>query len=342
MIPQPAASRLTIPPAVAALAAGFGALVVWAYWPTLLDVGWRWYHDPSYSHGFLIPIFAGVVLWLRRPLLEGVTPEPSAWGLALLGVGIGLRLAGAYIHFHYFDQVSLLPCLAGLVLLAGGWAALNWSWPAVAFLAFMIPLPHTVSMTLAGPMQSLATTVSVFLLQTLGRPALAEGNVILLNDIPLLNVVEACSGLRMLVVFFALTTAVAMLVKRPIWERVAIAASAIPIALVSNILRIAATGLVCEFASRDLGAEFHDIAGLVMPVLGATLVAFELWVLNNLFLDDPRFAPLPGAVTLQRVETNPVSLYGSSSASRRSRRPAAPPAAAPKPAAAPETAVRPS
>jgi exosortase/archaeosortase family protein len=143
----------------------------------------------------------------------------------------------------------------------------------------------------------------------------------------------------MLVVFFALTTAVAMLTPRSIWERLWIAGSAIPIALISNVLRITATGLVCEFASPELGEQFHDVAGLVMPVIGAALVGLELWILHHLFLDDPRTAvSVPGTVTKQRVEVNPVSLYGSSSSRRRSRRPAAPPAATPPPAPAPKAA----
>jgi exosortase len=174
MIQQPTVTRPVLRPVTALIAGGLGALVLWAYWPTLLEVGWRWFNDPSYSHGFLIPAFAAFVLWQRRGHLAGQTIEPSAWGLVLLLGAVGLRLAGAYVHFGYFDQFSLLPCLAGLVLLVGGTAALHWSWPAIAFLAFMIPLPHSVSMSLAGPMQTFATTVSTYLLQTLGRPAVAE------------------------------------------------------------------------------------------------------------------------------------------------------------------------
>ena len=109
----------------------------------------------------------------------------------------------------------------------------------------MVPLPDVVSFAMSAPMQSFATTVSTFVLQVLGKPAVAEGNVIHLNDIPL-GIVEACSGLRMLVVFFALSTAVAMIIRKPLWEKLFIAASAVPIALASNVLRITMTGLYYE------------------------------------------------------------------------------------------------
>src|SRR5581483_4191267 len=108
-----------------------------------------------------------------------------------------LRLAGAAFYVDWFDAVSLLPCLAGLCVLLGGPAALKWAGPSVAFLVFMLPLPYTAEVALARPLQSLATATSTYALQTLGVPALAEGNVIVIGQYRL-GVVEACSGLGML------------------------------------------------------------------------------------------------------------------------------------------------
>ena len=84
---------------------------------------------------------------------------------------------------------------------------LEWAWPSIVFLAFMIPLPWRVENALGPPLQSIATTVSTYLLQTLGFMAFAEGNVIQLNEARI-GVVEACSGLSMLITFVALSTAV--------------------------------------------------------------------------------------------------------------------------------------
>ena len=65
----------------------------------------------------------------------------------------------------------------------------------------------------------MATTASTYLLQTLGFMAFAEGNVIQLNEARI-GVVEACSGLSMLITFFALSTAAALVVKRPLLDRI--------------------------------------------------------------------------------------------------------------------------
>jgi exosortase len=319
--------------AALASAAIAALLALWAYWPTLAEMAWRWSNDPQYSHGYLVPAFAAYLLWLRRGRLQHQELRPALAGLLLLLIAVGLRLGGAYFHYAYLDQVSLLPCLAGIVALAGGRAALAWAWPALAFLAFMVPLPHTWSLALSGPMQTIATYGSTFLLQALGRPAIAEGNVIQLNEIEL-GIVEACSGLRMLVVFFALSTAVAILIRKPYWEKALIAASAVPIALVSNILRITVTGLVYEWLGNGYGgALFHDVAGWLMMPLGLIFLGLELLVLKRLLIEPvgTRRSAEPGRQ--QRVEVNPVAMYRGNP-SRRERRTVTvpPPQTAPAPA----------
>jgi exosortase len=262
------------------------ASVLWSYWSTLGEVAERWSIDPQYSHGYLVPGFAALLLWLRRRELTrgsaNVDTCPNGWGWPLLAAAIALRMGGSYYHFVWFDAVSLLPCLAALCLLLGGTRALRWAAPAIAFLFFMIPLPYQVAVAMAGPLQQVATTASTYLLQTLGLPAVAEGNVILLNEASL-NIVEACSGLRMLVVFFALSTAVGLVARRPFWERVFLAFSAIPIALFVNMVRITATGVIYETVGSETGHYvFHDLAGWLMMPLALALLGLELKFLTHL------------------------------------------------------------
>src|SRR5262249_49418232 len=140
-------------------------------------------------------------------------------------------------------------------------------WPAILFLFFMVPLPFTVATLLSAPLQGLATVCSTFVLQTLGLPALAEGNIIRINDAHI-GIVEACSGLRMLVVFFALSTGMALLIKAPLGDKLFLVASSVPIALVANILRITITGMLHEMVSSEIAnIFFHDVAGwLMMPL----------------------------------------------------------------------------
>lgn len=296
-----------------------GAAALWAYWTTLEKIATRWADDPQYSHGYLVPVFAVYLLWLRRERLRFQTLNANALGLGLLGVAALLRLGGTRYHFEYLDQISLIPCCAGLVMLAGGWPALAWAWPAVAFLGFMVPLPHTASMAMSAPMQTFATEVSTFALQVFGKPAVAEGNVILLNDIEL-GIIEACSGLRMLVVFFALSTAVAMLIDKPLWERTLIALSAVPIALASNVLRITVTGSFYDAFGNHYGGEFfHDLFGWLMMPLGLAFLGVELWILKTLLIGRPTQALPTTPNAPARLEASPLALYRSAQTPRREK-----------------------
>jgi exosortase len=305
-----------------ALVAGLAVLVLWSYWPTLAVLAQRWAHDPQYSHGYLVPLFALVLLWRRATWRAGSVSDRSepigdrgaarvddgsardhgrlqpGWiGVPLLALAFGLRLLADYLYFDWLEAASLIVALLGLFGIWGGRAALRWSWPAVAFLLFMIPLPYALEVSLAYPLRTIATHVSTYILQTLGMPAVAQGHTIILGDVRL-GVAEACSGLSMLVIFIALSTAVAVLVKRPFLDQLVIAASAIPVALVANIARITVTGLMHIYAGRELAdLVFHDLAGWLMMPFALGLLWLELWLLGRLFVEDeaPR-GPMPLAL----------------------------------------------
>jgi exosortase len=278
-------------PAIALLVPVLGLL--WAFGDTLVDLQRTWATNPQYSHGYLVPVFALFLLWSRREGLDRSALQPSWWGVPLLALGLGMRLYGGYFFYTWVEMVALIPCIFGLTLILGGRAAGRWAWPAVLFLVFMIPLPYRVATAMSGPLQRLATITSTFVMQTCGLPALAEGNVILLNDAEI-GIVEACSGLRMLVVFFALATAVALVARRPLLDRLVVLASAVPIALIANITRITATGALHEFTdSATANAFFHDVAGWFMMPVALLLLGIELKLMAALIPVVPveRFRP---------------------------------------------------
>jgi exosortase len=261
------------------LAAGLLGVLAWVFAPTLLALGERWGHDSRYTHGYLVPLFALYLVWRQRDTLKSLAPRASWWGVAALLAGLALSAAGTYLYFDWFNGVAVPVCLAGLVVLLLGWPGLRAVWPAVAFLLFMIPLPFRVEVALAHPLQRIATFASTLSLQTLGFAAFSEGNVIRMGAARI-GVVEACSGLSMLMIFFALCTAVAMLLRRPLYERLLVVACAVPVALLANITRIVLTGVLYKFVGRHLAeAFFHDLAGWFMMPLALVM----LWVGYRLF-----------------------------------------------------------
>lgn len=270
-----------------------GSALAWAYWPVLVGLVRKWSQDPQYSHGFLVPLFSLALLALRRQRRARVSLRANWWGAVLLGLAAGLRLASAYVYFEWLDAVSLLVALAGAAVLLGGAAAWRWCWPAIGFLLFMLPLPFQLEVALAHPLQRVATQASTYCLQLLGLPALAQGNIILIEDLKI-GVLEACNGLGMLLTFFALSTAVALVSRRPRADRLVLVASAIPIALAMNILRITATGVLHRTVGSGIAnVVFHDLAGWLMMPLALGLMWLELLLLDHLFLRPEATGPVP-------------------------------------------------
>lgn len=270
---------------------GLAVGLLWAYWPALTDVAERWWTDPKYSHGYFVPLFAVWLLWRRWRHSEvtlGGTAAPGVWwGLPLLSAGLALHLAGNYFFVDWVSEASLLVSLAGLCVCLGGWPLARLAAPSIGFLAFMLPLPFVVEVGLAHPLQSLATTASTFLLQLCGFTVTATGNYIEMNS-GILNVADACSGLGMLVTFFALMTGIAIVLKRPLVDKLVLVASAVPIALIANVIRITVTGILFEKGSRAVAMSvYHDGAGLFMMTLALVLTGIELLIFSHLLVEPP-------------------------------------------------------
>ncbi len=264
--------------------------VFWALRPILLGLADRWETDPRYSHGFLVPLFSLWLLWARRERLSGLELSPSNWGLLALAVGAGVQLLGGYFMMDPVSAVALIPYLAGTVLLLGGFPLLKWSWIPIAFLAFMIPPPWRLESVMDSALQSLATQASTFTLQCLGMMAAAQGNVIQLSETQL-GVAEACSGLSMLITLIALATAVAIVIERPLGDRVVLVLSSIPVALIANVARIVLTAVLQETMGGEESVSFHhDLAGWVMIPFALLLYWLELQVLSKLAPEEDQAA----------------------------------------------------
>jgi len=248
------------------------ALFFWSYRPVLSDLWQTWGREADYSHGYLVGPLALTFLWLRRAACPTPEGRLSLCGLFLLGLSAAVRVAGALWYIEALQGWSMLLWFAGAVWLLGGLAMLRFCAPAIGFLAFMIPLPFRVEGMLSLPLQRTATQLSCWMLQCLGQPAIAEGNVVLINDTRLM-VAEACSGLRIFMSILALAYAYCALIDKPWWTKASLAASVLPIALLTNSIRIAATGLMHEFVSSRAAHVFsHDLAGWLMLPLAAFLM----------------------------------------------------------------------
>ena len=297
-------TKLNLSPAVESskngllmLAVGSVLATLALYWDVCLWLVSSWYSNQDYSHGFFIPLVSLYLLWSEYRRRGGGATDGagrSQWVIAaaLVTLGIFIRVFGIYSRIVTFEGLSLLPHLMGILVLLFGTGALRWALPGVFYLLFMLPLPGAIAGSLSGLLQSVATQVSTFVIQMLGIPAMASGNIIVLSNGEV-GVAEACSGIRMLYSFFALTVGACLLIDRTWIEKVLIGLSAIPIAVAANCIRITATALAYEYMSAEFATKFfHDIAGWLMMPIGFLLLLAVLVILENLIQTDPDGLPM--------------------------------------------------
>ena len=264
--------------------AGITLLLIVAYWDMLVLVSSAWQEDALYSHGYIIPIFALGLMWMRFQPFRPV-PTVERWiGLGILVGALLIRLFGVYMTMNPIDRISFPIAIFGALMMVGGWHTIRWAWPGPLFLVFMFPLPSVLEQNILWRLQTLASVGSTFVLQTIGMSAFREGNLIRVPGADL-NIADACSGLRMVTIFLALAVAMVFLVERPWWDKFVILLSAIPIALIVNIIRITVTGILYwmvgpenQFAQK-LG---HDWAGYFMMPLALGFLWLELQVLERI------------------------------------------------------------
>jgi exosortase len=269
-------------------AAGAVALALAAcYAGNLRDLAAAWEKDPNYSHGYLVIPIALLVLWRRRgPYASPGAARGNPLGWAVLVASLVLRAAAYERGSYWIETFTMVPALGGLALAYGGLGFLRASWPAIAFLVFMMPLPRFINDFMALPLQSFAAMASARMLGLTGLWVLRDGNVILVGGEPL-EVAEACNGLSMLLSLTATIVTTLLLVPLPRWKQAVLALSIVPIAVLSNVLRITATAWCYHRYGPEIGSKYaHDIAGWLMMPTALAFVLAELKVLSLLVVED--------------------------------------------------------
>ena len=261
----------------------------WAYWSTLADLFKEWQRNEDYSAGQLVPLVAIFLAWHERHALGKCILTPCWWGGgALLLLALAARTYGLLFMFESAERYALVLTIVSLVLLVAGWQVFRrLSW-ILMILFFMIPFPGRVHNLVNAPLQRMASTGSVFLLEAFGVRVGQQGNVVMLDGRIPMAVVEACSGLRMLTAFVIVAAFIAYVVKRSRLQKAVLFLSSVPLAVLCNILRLCATAVLFLLASSELAEKFfHDFAGLVMMPMAVLLLFGELWLMNILTMPEP-------------------------------------------------------
>jgi exosortase len=255
-----------------------------------LVAGWR--VDPNWSHGFLIPLFSLYLIYARWDQLKSAKRRICLWGLPLFLVSLLAMIYSYYpIGTYWFCQLSMLPMLLGIVLYLGGPEVLKITWVPIVFLVLAIPIPDILYQNIAYPLQELAAHSTTVILKLCGVVIDVSASSLSITSISgkvhPLQVVEACSGVRSLMAFVALSTAMAYIDDRPVWQRLILIFSSLPITILCNILRVTTTSTMFVIDQPELGKDFmHTFMGMALLIPAMFMLLGLSWLMNHLFVED--------------------------------------------------------
>lgn len=268
-------------------------LVLWTYWYPLLKWEAVWRRSSAWGHGYLIPLIAILLAHFRLKELNPRRIQPCIWGLGLVLAGLVIRIWSQTLMYTFPGDLSFLLVAAGVVLLVLGWEMFKVLWVPVAYLALMIPWDTKYYEGVALPLQTLSAGATERFLGILGYERIPpevrdewlrswsghglwvsrEVNVLYLASAARdpLNVAEACSGLHLLFAFVALGVLMAFMHRTPLWERLLIMGSSIPIAIFCNFIRVTLMALASD------ALHFERLAATAGAPTWSTYVPGFVW-----------------------------------------------------------------
>lgn len=266
-------SKLHLLLAVVAIGAAYATII-----PGMVE---DWSNDANYSHGFLVPLISGYFLWEKWPELKTARLQPNNTGLIVVAGSLLLLLLGFVGREFFTMRASLVFLLAGIILFWCGREVLRLTALPVGFLLFMVPLPYIVYDAIAFPLKLLVAKYSVLALKVMGITVLREGNIIMFPQ-TVLEVADACSGLRSMMSLLALAVAMAFMMQKSKLKRLILIVSALPIAILTNMFRVIVTGVLAQYyGAAAAEGFFHEFAGLAVFALAMVLLLAESALLRR-------------------------------------------------------------
>ena len=273
----------------AALLLVLAGMIWYAYWVQPVEgkstcYTWltgHWSTVSNYSHGPLIPLIAGALVWWKRRQLLTVPIESAPWGVAVVAIAVGSYYVGVKAVQPRIVVFSLVMLMYGLALALGGREIFRILFFPISFLFLMIPL-NFLDEQVGFPLRQLVASTATVLLNWLGIETVRIGTGIY-SRVFRFDVADPCSGIRSLMALTTVTAAYAYVTQQTQWKRWVLFLSAMPLAVLGNLARVTSIALVAQVYGQEIASKaYHDYSGYI--VFG---VALSAMVIIGLLLNFP-------------------------------------------------------
>jgi exosortase len=195
-------------------------------------------------------------------------------GLSLMLLSLGLHFVALRGDFPRASVVAYVTLLYGTSWYLQGWNTTRRLAFPYALLVFMVPMEF-IDEVLGVPLRLMATKAAVFLMRLTGLDVQQTGNWFAVGAMEF-TVDAPCSGLKSLIALTALGATYAYVTQPTLLKKILLAACAVPIALLTNVFRLACVGIFSQLLGRDFAVRvFHDNAAVVLYLL-AILILMSL------------------------------------------------------------------
>ena len=237
------------------------------------------YRNELYSHIPLIPFVSGFFLFWDRKSIFSKIEYSFGTGAATIVIGAALGIAGfmGATNFNQNDYLSLLTFSLWLIWIGSftvcyGFQTSKRAVFPLLFLLFMIPLPSVISQAAISFLQKGSAEAVSLLFMILGAPVTRDGYVFHLPQFSI-EVAEECSGIRSSIALIITGAIASKLFLRSGWQRILLAVSLVPLAILKNAIRIVSLSVIGTFFDeRIFDGDLHRKGGIVFFVIALFLV----------------------------------------------------------------------
>lgn len=257
-------------------------LVLWGavFIPVYPELVRDWLSHSDNSHGFIVPLMVGYFIWQRKDQMVIEQISFSWVGGVILFLSLLLYEISYAGDAAFLSRLALVLSLFGIIWFNLGTRLIKILAFPIFFLLFMIPVPYSFMSLVSLPLQLAATKISAQVINVCSIPVYREGNMLYFVATQL-EVAEACSGIRSIMTLLMLAIAFASMMRDGWVNKLLLVASAIPVAMLANIIRISGTGILAHFYGDKVARGFlHEFSGLAIFAFGF-VVLLGIYTLIN-------------------------------------------------------------